>query len=120
MAIETRLGISVAPSDVRLIPGPQDPYKWSYPPQKRHLFKKQLSKHCIQAYKEIYAELDDFIEAIPAEASFSEAGHSVTAANAPPEGLCDFEATTRPAKSFTARIDELTDGNVEMEVELER
>jgi len=71
-------------------------------------------------YKEIYWGIDEFIEAIPADASFSEAGHSAIAVKAPPEGLCDYEAATRPAKSFTARIDELTDGNVELEVELER
>src|SRR6266498_1141901 len=42
------------------------------------------------------------------------------AVKAPHEGLCDFEAAVKPAKSFTARIDELTDRNTELEMELEQ
>jgi hypothetical protein len=54
-----RLGISVPTSDVRLIPGPQDLYKWASLPEKRYLFNKHLSKHCIRAYKEIYTEVGE-------------------------------------------------------------
>jgi len=38
----------------------------------------------------------------------------------PLEELCGIEAAMRPAKSFTARVDELTDRNVELGMELEQ
>lgn len=124
LVTETRLGISVAPSDVRLIPGRQDPYKWSFPSEKRYLFQKHLSKHCIQAYKEICAGVEDdknaFIEAIPLDGGSGQAGHSAMALDAPFERSYDYVSATKPAKSFTARIDELTGRNAELEVELEQ
>ena len=78
-----------------------------------------MSKHCIQVYKEIYIEVDDFIKAIPVEASFSEADYFITAAKASPEKLYNFKVIIRPAKSFTAKIDELTDRKTELEMKLE-
>jgi t-SNARE complex subunit (syntaxin) len=49
----------------------------------------------------------------------SESGHLTTATKGLPEGCCDPEAATRPAKSSTARIVELSNRNTEVEVELE-
>jgi hypothetical protein len=50
---ETRLGMSVEPADIRLIPGPGDGYTWAVLPEKQYLFSKQLSKHSIGAYMEL-------------------------------------------------------------------
>lgn len=44
----------MAPPDVRLIPGPDDPYKWVFLPEKQYLFRKNLSKHSIRAYVDLY------------------------------------------------------------------
>ena len=77
-----------------------------------------MSKYCIQAYKEIYVEVDNFIKVISIEASFSKASYFITAAKISPEGLYNFEAIIRSAKSFTARIDELTDRKTELEIKL--
>lgn len=120
LAIEMRLGISVPPSDVRLIPGPQDPYKWASLPEKSYLFKKHLSKLCIRAYKEIYTEVGESFEAVPADASSYAAVPSATRLETPPEGLGDTGVATRPGESFTARIDELMDCNARLEMELEQ
>lgn len=97
---ESSLGILVSPTNVRLITRPQDPYKWVWKTipllEKRYLFKKQISKHCIGAYKEIYEGVDKAFVAIPIDASNNE-----TCALAP-------ENTSDPAGSFTAKINELT------------
>jgi len=53
--IQTTLGITVKPSEVRLNPGPNDPYAWSVLPEKRgifsEIFSRNLSQHSINAYK---------------------------------------------------------------------
>jgi hypothetical protein len=57
-------------------------------------------------------------EAIPADAFLSDTGFPGVKVS--PERLCDSEAATRPAISFTTRIDELTSRNAELEAELEQ
>lgn len=49
----TKLGISVEPAEVRLITSANDPYTWQILAEKKHLFKKSLSKHSIGAYREL-------------------------------------------------------------------
>ncbi|KAK5082549.1 hypothetical protein LTR24_007924 [Lithohypha guttulata] len=43
--LKQQLGFDVDPAEVRLVPGPTDPYVWRYGPEQEHLFRKQLSKH---------------------------------------------------------------------------
>jgi hypothetical protein len=47
---------------VRLITGAEDLYTWTVLPQRRHLFKKHLSKHSIGAYKELCREVGKSFE----------------------------------------------------------
>lgn len=120
--IGSRLGIPVSPQKVRLIPTPEDPYKWAFIPQKRHLFQKQLSEHCIRAYKEILTGIDDeAFEAIPADTNDSQSrASSATVAEVTPEKTSNLEAQTKPAASFTAKINELTSHNLRLMTELEQ
>jgi hypothetical protein len=115
---ESSLGMSVSPTDVRLITGPQDPYKWVWKtiplPEKMYLFKKQISKHCIRAYKEIYEGVDKAFVAIPIDASNNDTCASTEILEAPPEN------TPGPAGSFTAKIDELMTQNLILMTELEQ
>jgi len=108
----------MSPTDVRLITGPQDPYKWVWKtiplPEKRYLFKKQISKHCIRAYKELYEAVDKDFVAIPIDATNNETGASAEILEALPENTSD------PAQSFTAKIDELTAQNLILTTELEQ
>ena len=60
----TKLGISVEPAEVRLLISVDNPYAWQVLPEKHHLFKKQLSKHSIGAYRELYREVGISFEAI--------------------------------------------------------
>jgi hypothetical protein len=61
----SRLGISVEPAEVRLIPTANDPYTWRKLPGKQHLFAKHLSKQSIGIYRELCREVGVSFEAIP-------------------------------------------------------
>ncbi len=60
-----KLGLSIEPADVRLITNADDPYTWQALPEKQLLFKKQLSKHSIGAYRELCREVGVSFEAVP-------------------------------------------------------
>ena len=62
---DQKLGIRIAPGQVRLQPRPEDPYMWSFPPSKSHLFKTSLSQGTTSLYEQICKELNHSIEAIP-------------------------------------------------------
>jgi chromosome segregation ATPase len=105
---------------VRLITGPQDSYKWISLPEKRYLFEKHLSKHCIRAYREIYVGVGETFEAVLTDASNNETGPSAEILEAQPETTSDLEAVKKPTGSFTAKIDELTRQNLTLMTELEQ
>ena len=111
----------MSPADVRLITTPQDPYKWAFVPEKRHLFRKQLSKHCIRAYKEIYAGVDDeAFEAIPIDTSSYQSYASPTITEVTQEKTSNLEVEVEPVASFTAKINDLTSHNLRLITELEQ
>ena len=60
-----KLGLSIKPEDVRLITNADDPYLWQALPEKDYLFKKQLSKHSIGAYRALCREVGVLFEAVP-------------------------------------------------------
>jgi hypothetical protein len=62
---ESRIGISIEPSQVRLTPGPGDLYSWKVLPEKKYLFSKNISDHSIGAYKELCGGIGVLFEAIP-------------------------------------------------------
>lgn len=61
---DRKLRLSIKPEEVRLIPTAEDPYKWEALPAAKHLFTKQLSKHCLGAYEEILERLEESFEAV--------------------------------------------------------
>ena len=65
---ESRTGIEIEPSQVRLIPRPDDPYTWKVLPEKKYLFSKNISDHSISAYKELCGEIGVLFEAVPVAA----------------------------------------------------
>jgi hypothetical protein len=78
--------------EVRLITGSDEPYRWSYLPEKAHLFQKHLSKHTLGAYVELFDEVGRTFEAMAV--SYDKAR----------------EASPRPevvAASFTTKIERL-------------
>ena len=60
------MGISIEPSQVRLITGTDDRYTWKVLPEKKHLFSKNISDHSIGAYKELCEGISVAFEAVPA------------------------------------------------------
>lgn len=57
--LKDELGIQVKPEEVRLIPEAEDGYRWDPPPEMEYLFTKQLSKHSIGAYVQLYHGVKD-------------------------------------------------------------
>ncbi|PZD29767.1 hypothetical protein A1F96_04891 [Pyrenophora tritici-repentis] len=62
--IEQQLGFHIDPQAVMLITSPDEPYTWSYMPERAHLFQKHLSKHTMGAYVQLCAEVGETFEAI--------------------------------------------------------
>ena len=52
-ALDSKLGILIDPSQVRLRTTPNDPYFWERLREKEHLFEKNISDHSIAALKEV-------------------------------------------------------------------
>lgn len=50
---ESRLGIFIEPSQVRLVTSIDDPYTWAALSEKKHLFSKNISNHSTGDYKEL-------------------------------------------------------------------
>ena len=64
-----KLGIKVEPTNIRLRPGVEDGYDWKPLSGKEDLFNeelftKQLSKHSVGAYIELYRGLEVSFEAV--------------------------------------------------------
>ncbi|KFZ14909.1 hypothetical protein V502_05856 [Pseudogymnoascus sp. VKM F-4520 (FW-2644)] len=96
--IETKLGITVDPLEIRLITCEQDPYSWQYLPAASHLFQKNLSNHSIGAYMELYREFGSSFEAVAKEHIF----------------------LTRLAANFTDKITQLEAENLRLVIELNK
>lgn len=62
-----KLGITVQPAQIRLLPRHDDLYCWKWLPGKSYLFSKNLSDHSTGAYKELYKGVGVTFEAAPAE-----------------------------------------------------
>jgi hypothetical protein len=63
--LESRLGITIEPSQVRLIPRTDDLYCWKVLSEKQYLFSKNLSEHSTGAYKELWSGVGVTFEAVP-------------------------------------------------------
>ena len=62
--LEYTLRIVVEPAQVRLKPDVQDGYMWNTLSERQYLFTKQLSKHSVGAYLELYREVGESFEAV--------------------------------------------------------
>ncbi len=101
---EAKLGITVEPAEVRLITNAEDPYIWQALPEKSHLFKKQLSKHTISAYRELCREVGMSFEAALAPESSSSTGR---VPNKGRQSTLSMHSLREPETSFTAVIERL-------------
>ncbi|CAG8074424.1 unnamed protein product [Penicillium salamii] len=115
--IHDRLGLVVAPSQVRLQPSAGDGYAWSVTEYKKSLLQSNLGSGSVGLYRSICEELGRSLEAVAPQTlqvAQSERGHLA-------------KEETRLARSdevgsgsFTAKIRELECANCEMSGELDR
>ena len=99
-----KLGITIEPAEVRLITSAEDPYIWQMLPEKSHLFKRQLSKHIIGAYKELCREVGVSFEAALAPDLSTFTGREP---NEGRQGTISMSSPPDPQTSFTAMIERL-------------
>ena len=112
-----KLGISIEPTEIRLITNAEDPYKWQALPEKSHLFRKQLSKHTIGAYKELCREVGISFEAALAPESSTFTGREP---NAGRQSTIPIRSPLESQISFSTVIEQLRSDKLEMTAELER
>ncbi|CVL09322.1 uncharacterized protein FMAN_15486 [Fusarium mangiferae] len=110
--INSTLGITLDPSQVRLHPSRDDPYRWSVSPGKEYLFEKNLSDQSLGIYKELHDGINIYFEATKAPSRrLSEPLHQeMSAKTFTPGTSADFahrEAANKTTVSFTSRINEL-------------
>ena len=74
----TKLGILIELADIRLITSANDPYTWQILAEKEHLFKRNLSKHSIGAYRELCRGVGVSFKAILTPASSNAAERKVS------------------------------------------
>ena len=75
------------------------------------MFKKYLNKHYIQAYKEIYIKVNKFFKAVPVDTNSYTTVKPIIRLEISLKKLNNIKITTRPKKSFIARINKLTNYN---------
>ncbi|KAI2624291.1 hypothetical protein GGR54DRAFT_638170 [Hypoxylon sp. NC1633] len=92
--IEEKLGIAVAPSQVRLHSTLEDGYSWQVLDDKKYLFSKNLSDHTAKSYKELCDGIGVSFEAVRALPE-----------STPGQGA--FSSIEPEPPSFTSRINEL-------------
>ncbi|MCJ1448858.1 MAG: hypothetical protein MMC23_009377 [Stictis urceolatum] len=98
--IFNQIGVSIDPTEVRLITRDSDPYAWKVFPEKQHLSKKHLSKHSVGAYRQLCREVGKSFEAVQPSRSIVRDGEQSA------DGHEDTGKMT-PNVSFSAVIEDL-------------
>lgn len=114
----TKLGISIEPAEVRLIPSATDPYTWQILPEKEHLFKKHLSKHSIGAYRELCRGVGVSFEAVLAPESSNTAEQKLLKGRG--GARVGGQDISSPEISFTTVIEQLKREKFKMAAELSK
>ncbi|KAJ6027429.1 uncharacterized protein N7446_003977, partial [Penicillium canescens] len=114
-----RLGLTVAPSRVRLQPSVADGYAWSVSDSQKHLLKTNLSNRTVGFYQDIRDALRCSIEATLRD---FDAGSKMSAEIKRPTlpKLLKLPKTDSRGGSFTVTIQRLEIANKELAAELVR
>ncbi len=112
-----KLGITIEPAEVRLITSAEDPYIWQALPEKSHLFKKQLSKHTIGAYKEMCREVGVSFEAALAPESSTFTGREP---NEGRQGTIFIKSPPESQTSFITVIERLKSDKLTLTAEMNK
>lgn len=115
--IHDRLGLVVAPGQVRLQPSAGDGYAWSVTESKKILLQSNLGSGSVGLYRSIREELGRSLEAVAPQTLQvvqSERGHLAK------KEMQSAWSDERESGSFTAKIRDLECANREMSSELDR
>ncbi|KAJ6040729.1 uncharacterized protein N7446_003955 [Penicillium canescens] len=121
--IHERLGLTVAPSRVRLQPSIADGYAWSVSDSQKHLLRTNLSNRTVSFYQDIRDALRCSIEAVsPQTLRDFDAGSEISAEikRPSPPKLSKPPETDSRGGSFTVTIQRLEIANKELAAELIR
>ncbi|KAJ5766709.1 uncharacterized protein N7511_004325, partial [Penicillium nucicola] len=121
--LDERLGLTVAPSRVRLQPSVADGYAWSVSTSQEHLLKKNLSNGTVGFYQVIRDALGCSIEAVsPQTLREFDAGsdREMSFKRPSPSKLSKSPETASEGGSFTATIQRLESVNKELAAEIVR
>ncbi|CAG8074690.1 hypothetical protein N7541_000109 [Penicillium brevicompactum] len=114
--IHNRLGLDVAPSQVRLQPPVEDGYAWSVTESKKSLLQSSLSNGTVGLFRAICEELGRSLEAVTPQTLHD----SALGRDDDPGEDEDVRAQQDEDGSFTAKIRQLEGANRELGVELDR
>ncbi|KAJ5666548.1 uncharacterized protein N7477_008996 [Penicillium maclennaniae] len=112
--IQLRLGLVVAPNQVRLQPRAEDKYAWSVTEPNKHLLQSSLSGGNVRLYRSICEELGRSLEAVTPLTLQSSPSDPESSAEEPPHQV------EKGTVSFTAQIRELEAANRELGIDLDR
>ncbi|KAJ5288266.1 hypothetical protein N7508_011041 [Penicillium antarcticum] len=121
--IHERLGLTVAPSRVRLQPSAADGYAWSVSDSQKHLLKTNLSNGTVGFYQDIRDALVCEMEAVsPQTLRELDTGFDkkMSAKRPCPPKLSKSRETASGGGSFTVTIQRLENANKELAAELVR
>jgi hypothetical protein len=115
---ESTLGIKVKPSDVRLNPGPNDPYTWKVLPERRgvfsEIFSKNLSQQSVNGYRTLCEGVGVAFEAVFVSSNETNTMDAITSVSKVGSRVQDFpknmQLQTKGA-SFSGKIAQLQDAN---------
>ncbi|OQD94813.1 hypothetical protein PENVUL_c128G02182, partial [Penicillium vulpinum] len=115
--IYDRLGLVVAPADVRLQPSVGDKYAWSVTESKKSLLQSNLGRGSVGLYKSICEELGRSLEAVtPQTLQVTQLERD----HLPREEAGPARSDQEESGSFTAKIHELKCANHVLKDELDR
>ncbi|KAJ6038180.1 hypothetical protein N7460_007951 [Penicillium canescens] len=120
--IHERLGLTVAPSRVRLQPSAADGYAWSVSNSQNHLLKTNLSNGTVGFYQDIRDALGCSMEAVSPQTlrDFDAGSEKMSAERPSPPKLSKPPETDSGGGSFTVTIQRLENANKELAAELVR
>ncbi|KAH8797524.1 hypothetical protein F5882DRAFT_475205 [Hyaloscypha sp. PMI_1271] len=109
--IQSRLGILVDPSQVRLKPNLDDPYTWERMEEKEHLFLKNISDHSNKSLMELYEGIGVSFAAVGKDSI-----RELQAGAVQSKYLC----SPKTEVSFTTKINELQEREARLTCELNK
>lgn len=106
--LDEKLGLSIPANEVRLLTHSGDLYRWFFLPEKKHLFKKLLSKHSTGAYRKICSAISPIEQSIEARKRDNLGQVEIVASDYSASFSLEPESNHLKPLTFTLTIEALT------------